>query len=104
MLFDGVGVGGFGVELPGVAPQVEHTRASLAARRGDSTASESLSVAPSDFVVSSSDAAPPVISESAARPATVIDAETNEGLPVADDRLSFRLSKHDVRVCKVVPR
>ncbi len=77
LLLDRVGVQGFGVELSGVASQVEHTRASLAARRDDLAASESLSIVPSDFVVSSGDAAPSVVSESTARPAAASDTEMN---------------------------
>jgi len=34
----------------------------------------------------------------------VTDTESGQELPVADDRLSFPLRKHDIRVLKVVPR
>ena len=69
LLLDGVGVQGFGVKLPSVTSQVEHTRLSLATRQDDSTAS--------DFVVSSGDAAPSVIGEATARPAAANDTATS---------------------------
>ena len=34
----------------------------------------------------------------------VLDTETGQELPVTGNRLSFSLKKHDVRVCKVVPK